>query len=429
MQRALACILLGLVVGTGCGEAVDGSDIVDTVASALETPPRLHEIDLHLVCSPWLYMTRVTSGLKRDFRNKRHDPSGATLEKWTNDACQEAQRGILSSVQSVFLVSGLPLSFVSTYELAPGGGSANVGARFHPGPLARPSLEPVNRSPLADLVATKMDQRFMVDTSTCSPFYVPPPNEINTSCDSTVPQRCGQLYCFNKAGGTVWRELSPYIDELRALPMTETLSSLVTSFPVTRRNRINVAVRYSEGTVDLKVVDGMSRGVFDLESQMLLDILSGTVERVPLTSAQFLPRLGYIALQVSSQKYTAAHEIGHVFGALHERADVLSGGPQFARFYELAGLANKYQFANTGSDPKYNTIMSSQTSAVLNFSTPELKVKVPVILCKVGGNCPTPDPTPIGDGLTDNRRYLLEVARFLAGDSTLIAVPSQLTPR
>lgn len=131
------------------------------------------------------------------------------------------------------------------------------------------------------------------------------------------------------------------------------------------------------------------------------------------------------------------HEIGHVFGAMHQREKV-----QPHPFYALAGLDSGYQFANVASSAptgyiSYDTVMIDTLTANmrLNFST-TTKWKGDPILCGNGKNCPRM-AVSIGNTTTDNRRYVFETLQWLVGDSSLVltaptdprdAVLGKLTP-
>lgn len=412
------------------------------------------QFQLHFRCSPWLYMAEVTNSMRDTWKANRGTSIPMNIAAVNTRLCRQNAERLTFATNQVFASNGIPATFTFTTEVLPGGGAVAAAIRYRVDLFSTgdddDAVDLMNeRTPMPDMQVRHTDVVRDVDRSTCDPFAPP-----TADCGSLVAHICPaasappQTLCKNAAGGSIFGKASPFITSFDVRSMSDTLSwGASTSAKSVRR--INVLLRYLPGFRNGDRVEGQVRGLYDRTSTVRL--IDTALAVAPLPNTAYLPTMGLVTMAAGPMSVfnvsVLPHEIGHVFGALHERESMV-GQP----FYTLAGLANTgYQFANvnvySGTGPvlrSFDTIMASGFSADarLSFSTPiEFKLLrdnappcPPGIrcsggaTCKPGVSCPGPQMTfNIGNTVTDNRRYVFETIQWITGDTTL-ALSAPINP-
>lgn len=391
------------------------------LAQAPRAEAAVQNFQLHFRCSPWLYMSEVTDGMRRDLERSRGAVIPMDIDAVNRRLCTQNAERITYATNMVFALNGIPAVFSYSTEVVAGGPGAVLGLKYRVAlttNLARSNASDLinSRNPFPDLYVNDVDIIRDVDQSTCNPWQ-----SGTAECASLVAATCPDnataanpfVLCKNAAGGSVFGRISPFISGITNVNLLHTDHWNATTAAGAAR-KINIAVRWLPGTDNRLAI---TRGLYDRASTALA-LNDATLTKRALTPGNYLPTVGLVTVVAGGLFNVAAapHEIGHVFGAWHERSAVQSD-----TFYSFAGLASSYQFANKAVDnTSYDTIMvSTLTSNVrLNFST-AFGWKGSQPACPPGKTCPPAKTVRIGDALTDNRRYVFETIQWITGDTSL----------
>jgi len=126
----------------------------------------------------------------------------------------------------------------------------------------------------------------------------------------------------------------------------------------------------------------------------------------PVNSKDFFPRFGVKVMAAGvAPDFTLAHELGHVFGALHER-QVVKEVEVSPTLYDTAKIESWSNFAYDVPDQFYGsarvrTVMYSTSwdARLLYFSTPAIKINGSLV---------------IGDARSNNRRQIMTTLGWLS---------------
>ncbi len=177
------------------------------------------------------------------------------------------------------------------------------------------------------------------------------------------------------------------------------------SGPQTFAVTVAIAPLY-ELQLNLTAIRGKAAGVYNVDTQILFPAsgIPGPVsdrytDSNYLHRDNFSARLGQLVIWADSDIFTLTHELGHVFGAMHDRPSMRAAVPGD---YDAFGLANWSNFAYlspaTGTRPAFGTVMAADDSLEFGyFSTPAFKAV---------------DLT-IGDKQANNRRQIMKTLIWL----------------
>lgn len=393
------------------------------------------QFQLHFRCSPWLYMTEVTGDMRNTWRKSRGTNIPMNVAAVNARLCTQNADRITYATNAVFALNGIPATFTYTTEVIAGGGMSAVGLNYRVATFDNVprgwAADLINaRTPFPDLTVDDVELVRDVNQSTCDT------SKVGTAdCASLVVATCPDnatisnpfILCRNAAGGSVFGRISPFVSGFSATRLAET-DRWGISTAASGARKINITVRYlpEPGSDALAI----AHGVYDRASTAL-SFYDGTLTKRALTPANYLPTLGVVTVVAGGPLsvfniVSAPHEIGHVFGALHERSAM-----EGSAFFLLAGLnANSYQFANRNTTgTSYDTLMAGTLTSEgrLNFST-NIGWKGTPPACPPGKTCPPAKSVLIGNEVTNNRRYVFETIQWITGDASLaLSTPSHPT--
>lgn len=357
-------------------------------------------VNLRYVCSSWLYLR---------FLNTDQASSTTTIRDTNATKCAEFAATATLDTQVAFDRSNLPIRFTKTSEVEPGGYSNLIGTQDHTAASAEaPRVARANQGKMPGLTIQRI-----------------------TGWRERAPGSSCQYNCT-----TYWASTTAYVAPNHYLLSDPDMLDLL-AWPDSNPQYLpavgdfSVTILVKPFAAPGQEIIGRVKDTIDWKTKVSGNRMGAIAD---LTPDNYFRYAGVIATIFDYQRNTIAHELGHVFGALHER-DNWGLYPQIAKFLDSSGAQIRPGGAYTHFDITnaqrrdglhdltcINTIMTS-TAGLCSVGAEWRRkyANLTVVGTRTTSSFSSPDVIvpeyrrAIGSAWADNRFVVAETFKYLNG--------------